>query len=133
MKKSKLFARKTKNKLTKNTAHIEMDMNKMAKEFVNNAIEGKDEIKNLGNFIFLSTVSGEAWVLEHRENLALRLADHYEELPYKITETKTTFHIGWTEEFHIIDGVFIAGNQGKQSHFNEYPVGRLRLLIDSLK
>lgn len=88
---------------------------------------------SIGNFIFFSAHSGEAWMLDHRESLALRLADRFEPLSYTIMETTEQFYVEWKEKFHIADGAFIAINGGNQSTFFDYPVEKLQYLIDNLR
>lgn len=112
---------------------VDMNINEMVKDMINSAINGEEKIESLGNFIFFSTHSGEAWMLDHRESLALRLADGYEPLSYTIMETDKQFYVEWKEKFDIVDGTFIAINNGKQSMFFDYPVVKLRYLIDSLR
>ena len=110
-----------------------MIVSQTAALFANYAIDGVNKIHNLGNFIFLSTVEGEAWMLDHRENLALRLADGHKALPYKIKETKDNFAVGWTEKFTIDNEKFVVIGAKGQSVFTTYPLKELNELIDSLK
>ena len=111
----------------------EMNMTKRAKTIISHAEKGDQSIDFIGNFIFLSTISGEAWMLDHRENLALRLADRYKPLQYRIIETDDRFHVEWTERFQIIDDVFWAVSNSKQSFFTDYPVQELKALINHLR
>ena len=115
------------------TGSTKMIVSQTAALFANYAIDGVNKIHNLGNFIFLSTVEGEAWMLDHRENLALRLADGYKALPYKIKETKDNFAVGWTEKFTIENDSFIALGAKGQRVFTAYPVKQLNELIERLK
>ena len=115
------------------TGSTKMIVSQTAALFANYAIDGVNKIHNLGNFIFLSTVEGEAWMLDHRENLALRLADEYKALPYKIKETKDKFAVGWTEKFTIDDELFTAIGAKGRKVFTTYPVKELNELIERLK
>ena len=115
------------------TGRTKMIVSQTAALFANYAIDGVAKIHSLGNFIFLSTVEGEAWMLDHRENLALRLADGHQALPYKIKETKDNFAVGWTEKFTIENDSFIALGAKGQSVFTAYPVKELNELIERLK
>jgi hypothetical protein len=115
------------------TGRTKMIVSQTAALFANYAIDGVAKIHSLGNFIFLSTVEGEAWMLDHRENHALRLADGYKALPYKIKETKDNFAVGWTEKFTIDNESFIALGANGQRVFANYPVKELNELIENLK
>ena len=115
------------------TGSTKMIVSQTAALFANYAIDGVNKIHSLGNFIFLSTVEGEAWMLDHRENLALRLADGHKALPYKIKETKDNFAVGWTEKFTIEDELFIALGAKGRNVFTTYPVKELNELIERLK
>lgn len=111
----------------------EMNMTKRAKTIISHAENGRQEIDIIGNFIFLSTRSGEAWMLDHRENLALRLADEYQPLKYKIIETDDRFFVEWTEKFQLLDDAFLAISDSKKSLFTDYPVRELQILINYLR
>ncbi len=109
-----------------------MAVTKKARETANHAIAGKPTLDCLGNFIFFSSESGEAWMLDHRDNLALRLADKYQILPYKIIETSKRFAVEWKERFQIKNEEFIAKRDNKQSVFNDYPTKTIEGLIEIL-
>lgn len=104
-----------------------------AKRTVTAAINGEQTIDSIGDFIFLSALTGEAWILDHRENLALRLADKYEPLPYKISETQSQLKIEWNEHFKIENGAFISGNSSTSSVFNDYPIALIEQKIAELQ
>ncbi len=110
-----------------------MIMNKKAKQIIQSAIDRDPKIDCIGNFIFFSTRSGEAWMLDHRDNRALRLAEDFKALPYKIFETKERFSVEWKERFQIQDGVFIASREGNESVFRDYPTKTIEGLIEMLK
>ncbi len=111
----------------------EMIMNKKAEQIIQSVIDRDPQIDCIGNFIFFSTQSGEAWMLDHRDNRALRLAEDFKALPYKIIETRDRFSIEWTERFRIQDGAFIASQKDTQITFNDYPTKTIEGLIETLK
>ena len=115
------------------TGNAKMIVSQTAALFANYAIDGVNKLHSLGNFIFLSTAEGEAWMLDHRECLALRLADGHQALPYKIKETKDNFAVGWTEKFTIDNELFIAVGAKGKSVFTNYPVRELNELIESFE
>ena len=94
------------------------------------AVEGVQSLSSIGNFIFLSTQSGDAWMLDHRESRALRLAEKKKVLPINIIESKETFRVKWTERFLIEDDTFITAKNEKMTRFSNYPI---RELVETIK
>lgn len=97
------------------------------------ALKSEATLNCLGNFIFFSTESGEGWMLDHRKNCALRLAEKGSISPYNILESKERFQVEWKERFRIEGDAFITSLQGKETVFHEYPIDALTRLIDILK
>lgn len=97
------------------------------------ALQNKATMNSLGNFIFFSTASGEGWMLDHRRNLALRLAEDGEALDYTILESKERFQVEWKERFRLEDDKFIASFKDKETVFTDYPVEALALRIENMK
>lgn len=93
------------------------------------ATKGEPTIDCIGNFIFFSTPSGEAWMLDHRKNYALRLAENYTVLTYRIIESSDRFQVEWKERFRLEGDLFIAIYKGEETIFREYPVEALTGLI----
>ncbi len=118
------------SKSKKHTSHKQF--NDMAKQVALCATRGESTLEHIGNFIFFSSTNGEAWMVDHRENIALRLAEYYELLPYRIHETKKTFEVEWTEQFQIHEDSFITNRNGKQSVFFTCPVKEITNLISML-
>ncbi|MDK9709303.1 MAG: hypothetical protein OEL83_19880 [Desulforhopalus sp.] len=110
-----------------------MNLNKKVAEYVVYAKNCIMKLERYGQFIMFSSLSGEAWLLDQRENLALRIADHSIPLQYRIEETKTKLFIEWTERYQISDGAFIAIRGEKQSVFLDYPVSELTNLLAKLQ
>lgn len=97
------------------------------------AIQGEATLNCLGNFIFFSTETGEAWMLDYRKDCALRLAEKNEMTSYTILESKDRFQIEWKERFRIEGALFIASRQGKETVFANYPIDALTRLISMLR
>ncbi len=96
------------------------------------ALKGEATLNCLGNFIFFSTQSGEGWMLDHRKNCALRLAEKGGIAPYTILESKDRFQVEWKERFRIEGDLFIASLKGEETVFQEYPIDALTRLIGML-
>ena len=97
------------------------------------ALKGEATLNCLGNFIFFSTESGEGWMLDHRKDCALRLAEKGNTAKYNIIETKERFQVEWKERFRIEGDAFITSLQGKETVFHDYPIDALNRLIALLK
>jgi hypothetical protein len=93
---------------------------------VNNIIrraqEGDARIIRLGSLVLFSTDTGDAWLLDPGDNLALRLARDGEREPFTVTETATSFAIEWNANFVIDGDVFIvAEHSGRIKTILGYP------------
>jgi hypothetical protein len=118
---------------SKKKARRNMMIKGRAQIAVIHALKHKEHFDHTGNFIFFATTSGDAWMLDHRENLALKLADNAQEMEYEIKETTKTFSVKWSGEFCIEDGTFFSVEQGKRNALMDYPVDALLGLIEKLK
>jgi hypothetical protein len=58
-------------------------------------------VVSLGPLVFFSTATGDAWVLDAEDNLALQLAAAGTRGPVAITETRERFAIEWAGTFEI--------------------------------
>ena len=65
------------------------------------AIAEDARVVSLGPLVFFSTATGDAWVLDAEDNLALQLAAAGTRLPFAITETRERFAIEWAGTFEI--------------------------------
>lgn len=90
---------------------------------IRRAINKELRVVSLGPLIFFSTETGDAWVLDHQDKLALCLARCGDEQPFAISETATNFKIGWEGKYQICDDVFMfIANTGQSSSIIGYPV-----------
>lgn len=100
-------------------------INHEAEKTIKNALDGIERISCTQDFVFLSTYSGEAWILEPKRNSALRLADQYLRLNFEL--------LVFNEIFTIEDNIFIAIKDGKLSMFHDYPIEGLLKVIEFLE
>src|SRR2546427_11643515 len=89
----------------------EMNIHREVAYIVRRAVQGETRIVALGPLLFFSTETGDAWMLDPADHLALCLAKGGEPLPAKIVETAENFLIEWNasyvvngETFQIIEG-----------------------------
>jgi hypothetical protein len=69
--------------------------------------------------ILFSTETGDAWILDPEDSLALCLARDGDRQPFTVTETATNFGIEWNAEYRIEGDRFIVAEQS----------GRIRTII----
>ena len=75
---------------------------------VNQAQNYDARLVTLGPLIFFSTETGDAWMLDSEDGLALCLARGGDRESFTITETPTNFVIDWNGSFHINRDAFIV-------------------------
>lgn len=65
------------------------------------AIGGEARVVSLPPLVFFSTTTGDAWLLDAEDSLALPLAAAGSRLPITITETPERFAIEWAGSFRF--------------------------------
>ena len=71
-------------------------------------------IVNLGPLVLFSTGTGDAWLLDPEDGLALCLARDGEEQPFTVIETPANFSIEWNADYHIDGDVFVVAERSGQ-------------------
>jgi hypothetical protein len=83
-------------------------------------------IVTLGSLIFFSTDTGDAWILDPEDRLALCLARDGEKQSFHISETPTSFVIEWNADYRIESGTFIVVERsGRIRTILGYPVAEI--------
>ena len=62
---------------------------------------------SIGQLVLFSSESGDAWMLDPCEHLAVRLASDGHPEPIHIEDTETTFAVAWTGEYGIVGPAFL--------------------------
>ena len=70
---------------------------------IKRAQAGDARIIRLGSLVLFSTETGDAWLLDPEDNLALCLARDGEKQSFTVTDTATSFAIEWNANY-LIDG-----------------------------
>jgi hypothetical protein len=79
-------------------------------------------VVSLGSLIFFSTETGDSWMLDYNEGLALCLAKDGEKQPFRIVETPDKFTIEWNATYQIEgDKFFVISNSGQARTIIGYP------------
>ena len=64
-------------------------------------------IVSIGQLVLFSSESGDAWMLDPSERLAVRLASDGHPEPIHIEDTETTFTVAWRGEYGIVGPAFL--------------------------
>jgi len=118
---------KTKVKKSRTTQRTlrkeEVSITGEARYIIGCAERGDARTVTLGQLVFFSTESGDAWGLDPADKLAIALARDGEVLPYRIMETATSSAIAWQAEYEIAgEHFFVYDETGKRTVFFGYPV-----------
>ena len=102
-KKSKI-SRPKKKKLNREQISITGESNYI----LNRAQNYESLVVSLGSLIFFSTETGDAWMLDYKDGLALCLAKVGEKQPFRIVETPEKFAIEWNVTYQIEGDKFVV-------------------------
>ena len=101
-----------------------------AEHIVARAMAEDARVVSLGSLVFFSTATGDAWVLDAEDNLALPLATAGIRLPFAITETRERFAIEWAGTFRIEGDVMIyADHTGTVRRIMGYPTREIASVL----
>jgi hypothetical protein len=91
------------------------------------AADHDGRIVSIGQLVLFSTETGDAWLLDPTDRLAVRLARDGDSEPIHIEETDTTFAIGWKGRYRIDGPAFVYSDQdtGRVATILGYPTERL--------
>lgn len=93
---------------------------------IKRAQERDARVIRLGSLVLFSTSTGDAWLLDPEDNLALCLARDGERQSFTITETAVSFGIEWNAHYRIDGDAFIvAEHSGQTKTILGYPTREL--------
>jgi hypothetical protein len=108
----------------------EVSVAQEADYIVARAIAGDARVVSLPPLVFFSTATGDAWVLDAGDSLALPLAAAGMRLAFAITETSDRFAIEWAATFRIEENLMIfADNAGGSRTIIGYPTREIAAAI----
>ena len=86
-----------------------------------------DASSRIGQLVLFSTETGDAWLLDHTDFLAARLARNGEAEPIQIVETAATFAIEWKGSYRINGPAFVYSDRdtGRVITVLGYPTDKL--------
>ena len=95
------------------------------------ALQRDARVVTLGSLVFFSIQSGDAWLLDTEDGLALKLAEDGDPLPNRIIETTERFMIEWNMNYQIDDTAFIYRDAtGSRRVIVGYPIAEIRKAIE---
>ena len=71
------------------------------------AAEHEARFVSIGQIALFSTETGDAWIIDRDDRLALRLARDGDPEPFHIEETDTSFAIDWKGHYRIEGAAFV--------------------------
>jgi hypothetical protein len=91
------------------------------------AADHDQRMVSLGPFILFSTETGDAWLLDATDKLAVRLARDGDPEPIHLKQTDTRFVIGWKGHYHIEGPAFIYSDRdtGRVTTIIGYPTKKI--------
>lgn len=97
-----------------------------AEYIVKKAQEHDSRVVRLPPLVFFSTETGDAWVLDPEDHLALCLVRDGVRQDFTIVDTPTQFQIGWEAQYDIVGEMFAVSTQaGQVKTIVGYPTGEI--------
>lgn len=101
-----------------------------AEYIIRKAQERDTRIVTLGTLVFFSTDTGDAWMLDTEDGLALCLSYDGVKQDYTILETDSKFQIEWSAQYVIQGDAFLVGTaDGRVRTITGYPTGAFERAI----
>lgn len=86
------------------------------------AVARERRVVTLGPLVLFSTDTGDAWMLDPADSLALCLARDGDALPINIMETEERFAVDWTHSYRIDGAVMtVIDRSGRSRAILGYP------------
>ena len=113
----------------------EMFIGKEIEHIVECAKAGDVHIVAIGPLIVFSAASGDAWMLEPDDGLAVPLCRFGEPLPLNLLETSEQFTVEWTHTYSIQDDCFVVFDQGsgRMTQIMGYPTRQISQATSRIK
>jgi hypothetical protein len=91
------------------------------------AADHDGRVVTIGHLVLFSSETGDAWLIDRDDHLALRLARQGDPEPFRIEETKTSFAIDWQGHYRIEGVAFIYADRdtGRVTTVLGYPTDKL--------
>lgn len=108
----------------------EVSINREADYIIKKAQVHDSRVVGLGGLVFFSTQTGDAWILDPADSLALCLTRDGERQNFSILETSTNFQIAWEAQYHIDGETFtVSTRDGRVRTILGYPTREIENTI----
>ena len=91
------------------------------------AAEHDGRVVTIGQLTLFSSETGDAWIIDREDHLALRLARQGDPEPFHIEETETSFAIDWRGQYRSEGATFLYTDRhsGRITIVIGYPTDKL--------
>ena len=91
------------------------------------AAEHDGRVVTIGQLTLFSSETGDAWIIDREDHLALRLTRQGDPEPFHIEETETSFAIDWKGHYRIEGAAFVYTDRdtGRTTTVIGYPTDKL--------
>ncbi len=91
------------------------------------AAEHDGRVVTIAQLTLFSSETGDAWIIDREDHLALRLARQGDPEPFHIEETDTSFAIDWKGHYRIEGAAFVYTDRdtGRTTTVIGYPTDKL--------
>jgi hypothetical protein len=101
-----------------------------AESIIECALEGVSRIVATGPLVFFSSDTGDAWMLDSEDEMAVCLAKEYDPQPHTIMDRSGTFAISWNAHYSIQGEEFVVFEpSGRTRCIFGYPTGEIEAAI----
>src|SRR5437588_6452548 len=74
---------------------------------IRRAADHDGRVVTIGQLTLFSSETGDAWIIDRDDHLALRLANQGDPVPFHVEETDTSFAIDWKGHYRIEGAAFV--------------------------
>jgi len=104
----------------------QVNMGREADYIISRAGQGICSVVTVPPLVFFSTTTGDAWVLDPDDSLALELARDTARQQYRIFDTPEQFVIEWNASYHIDGDLFVVlPRTGGSRVIHGYPIAEI--------
>ncbi len=100
------------------------------------ASQSESRVVGFGQVVFFSTVTGDAWMLDWEDELAMCLMKEGDRAPFELGETDRQFAIQWQGHYHIEAELFTYMDNAAPTHARTvagYPTDAISATVARLR
>lgn len=115
-------------------SRAEFKIGREVKYIADYALKSHSCIVTLGPLVLFSTDTGDAWMLDPEDHLALCLAREFDPLPVHIEETLERFAVAWTHSYQIDEDLMtFIDRDGRASTLWGYPAREIQRAVQNTR